>query len=81
MLSFLFYLKDGDEMEDSHRIAKLENDMSDVKSRLAVAESSIKEIKEDVGDIKDNTTWILRLLVGGLIGAFITFVLSGGLQV
>lgn len=53
--------------------------MSEVKSRLAVAESSIEGIKEDVSDIKDNTKWTLRLLIGGLIGAFITFVVSGGL--
>lgn len=57
---------------------KLEGEVSDLKTRMAVAESSIKEIKEDVSSIKDNTIWILRLIVGGLIGAIITFIVQGG---
>lgn len=64
---------------EEQRIGKLEHDMTDVKTRLAVAESNIKEIREDIGGIKDNTTWILRLVVGGLIGAILTFILNGGL--
>ena len=71
--------KVGESMEE-RRIGKLEHDMTDVKTRLAVAESNIKEIREDIGGIKDNTTWILRLVVGGLIGAILTFILNGGLM-
>ncbi|MGD2198018.1 hemolysin XhlA family protein [Lysinibacillus fusiformis] len=52
-----------------HRIERLETDMTDVKTRLAVAESNIKEIREYIGGIKDTTTWILRLLTGGLVSA------------
>lgn len=70
------YWKDGDVMEK--RVMKLEGEVSDLKTRMAVAESSIKEIKEDVSSIKDNTIWILRLIVGGLIGAIITFIVQGG---
>ncbi|WP_348638159.1 hemolysin XhlA family protein [Lysinibacillus sp. 1 U-2021] len=43
------------------RMGRLENDMTEVKTRLAVAESNIKEICEDICGIKENTTWILRL--------------------
>ncbi|MGR6903119.1 MULTISPECIES: hemolysin XhlA family protein [Lysinibacillus] len=45
----------------------------------AVAESNIKEIREDIGGIKDNTTWILRLVIGGLVGALLTFIIKGGM--
>lgn len=62
------------------RMGRLENDMTDVKTRLAVAESNIKEIREDIGGIKDNTTWILRLLIGGLVGAMVAFIIKGGLM-
>ncbi|WP_418301275.1 hemolysin XhlA family protein [Lysinibacillus fusiformis] len=62
------------------RMGKLENDMTDVKTRLAVAESNIKEIREDIGGIKDNTTWILRLLIGGLVSAMVAFIIKGGLM-
>lgn len=62
------------------RMERLETDMTDVKTRLAVAESNIKEIREDIGGIKDNTTWILRLLIGGLVSAILAFIIKGGLM-
>ncbi len=69
------------------RIAKLEtdvdmlhSDMVDVKTRLAVAESNIKDMREDISAIKSNTTWILRLIIGGIMGAVLSFILRGGVQ-
>lgn len=62
------------------RVAKLETDMVDVKARLAVAESNIKDMREDISAIKNNTTWILRLIVGGIVGALLTFIVRGGIQ-
>ncbi|AKM19790.1 hemolysin XhlA [Geobacillus sp. 12AMOR1] len=69
------------------RVAKLEadvtmlrDDMVDVKTRLAVAESNIKDMREDIGTIKNNTTWILRLIIGGIVGAVLSFILRGGIQ-
>ncbi len=62
------------------RVQRLESDMVDVKTRLAVAESNIKDMREDIGTIKNNTTWILRLIVGGIVGAVLSFVLRGGIQ-
>lgn len=62
------------------RVAKLEADMVDVKTRLAVAESNIKDMREDISAIKSNTTWILRLIIGGIVGALLTFIIQGGVQ-
>ena len=62
------------------RVAKLEADMVDVKTRLAVAESNIKDMREDISAIKNNTTWILRLIIGGIVGALLTFIIQGGVQ-
>ncbi len=69
------------------RIAKLEtdvdmlhSDMVDVKTRLAVAESNIKDMREDISAIKSNTTWILRSIIGGIMGAVLSFILRGGVQ-
>jgi predicted nucleic acid-binding Zn-ribbon protein len=62
------------------RIEKLEADMVDVKTRLAVAESNIKDMREDISAIKNNTTWILRLIIGGIVGALLTFIIRGGVQ-
>jgi predicted nucleic acid-binding Zn-ribbon protein len=69
------------------RVAKLEadvtmlrDDMVDVKTRLAVAEANIKDMREDISAIKNNTTWILRLIIGGIVGALLTFIIRGGVQ-
>lgn len=69
------------------RVAKLEadvdmlrNDVVDIKTRLAVAESNIRDMKEDISTIKSNTTWILRLIIGGIVGAVLSFILRGGVQ-
>ena len=62
------------------RVAKLEADMVDVKTRLAVAESNIKDMREDISAIKSNTTWILRLIIGGIVGAVLSFIIQGGVQ-
>lgn len=69
-------------MDDKERrLSKLESDMTDIKTRVAVAESNIREIREDISGIKENTTWILRLIIGGIIGAIITFFASGGFSI
>lgn len=65
-------------MDERDRLTRVEHDMTDVKTRLAVAESNIREIREDISGIKDNTTWILRLIIGGLIMAVIAFLINGG---
>lgn len=68
-----------------HRVNKLENEISningdivDIKSRLAVAESNIKDIKEDLSSIKNNTAWILRLILGAIITGLLTLLFKGG---
>jgi hypothetical protein len=68
------------------RVSKLENDMVDtrhdivdIKTRLAVAESNIKDIKEDLSSIKSNTTWIIRLIVGAIVLAVLGFISKGGI--
>lgn len=60
------------------RVSKLEADMSDVKTRLAVAESNIKDVREDLSSIKNNTTWILRLIIGAVIMAVLALIFKGG---
>jgi len=73
----------GDAME--HRVGKLEVDVQsikednvDVKTRLAVAESNIKDVKEDISSIKSNTTWILRIIIGFMIIGLLGLLTTGG---
>lgn len=65
----------------------LRNDMVDVKTRLAVAESNIKDMREDIRAIKDDTKWLRRTItnaiivsvVGGIV-AIVFAALKGGVQ-
>lgn len=61
-----------------HRIAKLEDRVTGLETRLAVAESNIKDIREDISSIKNNTTWILRLVLGAIIVASLGLIINGG---
>lgn len=62
-------------------VHELRGDVSDLKIRVAVAESHITEIKDDLGSIKGHTTWLLRLVAGAIIGGILTFIMSGGLSI
>jgi hypothetical protein len=61
------------------RVEKLETEMADVRTRLAVAESNIKDIKDDISSIKSNTTWLLRIVIGTIVLSLIGLILKGGL--
>jgi predicted nucleic acid-binding Zn-ribbon protein len=61
------------------RIEKLEADMVDIKTRLAVAESNIKDMREDISAIKNNTTWILRIILGAIITGLLGLLVKGGI--
>lgn len=65
---------------DKERINKLEVDMVDVKTRLAVAESNIEEMSRRLEKIDSNTSWTVRLLLSGFIVAILNLILEGGVN-
>lgn len=65
-------------MEVNKRVVKLESDVSDLKTRMAVAEAGIKDVKEDLSSIKSNTNWILRLIIGAIVTALLGLIIKGG---
>lgn len=60
------------------RVKNLESDMVDVKTRLAVVEAGLKDVKEDLRSIKNNTTWLLRIVIGAITMALLGLILKGG---
>jgi hypothetical protein len=69
------------------RVDKLENELRDLKNvamdnrtRIAVAESNITDIKADLSSIKQDTNWIIRLIIGAIILAIVGFIMQGGLK-
>jgi chromosome segregation ATPase len=61
------------------RVNGLESHVNKIETRLAVAESNIKEIFKKLDSIDNNTTWILRLILGALILSIIGLVIKGGI--
>jgi hypothetical protein len=69
------------------RVKKLEDDykdvlrdMNDFRTRMAVAEHNIADMKADITSIKSNTQWIIRLIIGAMILAIIGFAMQGGFK-
>jgi chromosome segregation ATPase len=69
------------DVDESRRdIAQNRGDIVDIKTRLAIAENNIQDIKADLKGIKNNTSWIIKLIIGAIILAIIGFITSGGLK-
>jgi len=70
---------------EKERLDKLEVDVVDLKTRLAVAEANIKEVKEGLIEIRNDTKWLRRTItnaiivsvIGGVIGLLFS-VFEGG---
>ena len=70
---------------EKERLDRLEVDVVDLKTRLAVAEANIKEVKEGLIEIRNDTKWLRRAItnamivssIGGVIGLLFS-VFKGG---
>ncbi len=65
----------------NQRIVEMEkwrqvNEIADAKMQVKV-----EEMDKKLSDIFSNTTWLMRLVIGGLIMAAIAFMLRGGFNV
>lgn len=52
--------------------------MQNVEIRLAVVESKVAKIEENIEKILNNTNWLVKSIVGGIIAAALAFLLKGG---
>ncbi|PEK29385.1 hypothetical protein CN568_19030 [Bacillus pseudomycoides] len=53
-------------------------DYENVKIRLAIVESEVEKIEENIEKILSNTNWLVKTIVGGIIATILTFLLKGG---
>lgn len=56
-----------------------ERRLNRVETRTAVDEVHRDAVERRLSRIEDNLRWLIRMVIGGLVGAFITFILRGGL--
>lgn len=65
---------------DAAWVQKTEDKIASLETRMAVAERDISAITNTLSKIDSNTTWIVRLLVGGIVMGIIGFIIQGGIK-
>lgn len=68
----------SDIQEVKQDIKDIRIEMKRLEMRTTGNEKDIININKQLDKISANTTWILRLIVGGIIGAILTFLFKGG---
>lgn len=58
-----------------NRVLKIEDEMDDIKVRLAVAESNIEKVEQDISSIKDDTKWLRKTITTAIIGTVIACII------
>jgi hypothetical protein len=69
---------DGDEVMNDEKIAKLEQEVYDLKVRTSVNETNIKSVTDDVKEIKNNTSKMVWLVGSALILTLLNLIMKGG---
>ncbi|MBJ8042473.1 MULTISPECIES: hemolysin XhlA family protein [Bacillus] len=68
----------SDVQEIKQDIKDIRLEIKSLEMRTTGNEKDIINITKQLDKIGANTTWILRLIVGGLVGAALTFLMKGG---
>lgn len=61
------------------KLADIESRMAHIEKSAAVEEVHRTNVEARLTKIEANLTWLIRLILGALVMAVITFALSGGL--
>ncbi|MFB6728995.1 hemolysin XhlA family protein [Bacillus mobilis] len=68
----------NDVQEIKQDIKDIRLEIKSLEMRTTGNEKDIININKQLDKISANTTWILRLIVGGIVGSVLTFILKGG---
>ncbi|MED1115885.1 hemolysin XhlA family protein [Bacillus paramycoides] len=68
----------SDVQEIRQDIKDIHLEIKSLEMRTTGNEKDIININKQLDKISANTTWILRLIVGGIVGAILTLLLKGG---
>ncbi len=68
--------------EKAHdRLDAVEGRVSKLELSDAVTNERMNSIQKSLGKIDSNTSWIMRLIISGIILAIMTFLVKGGFNV
>lgn len=68
----------SDVQEIKQEIKDIRLEIRSLEMRTTGNEKDIININKQLDKISANTTWILRLIVGGIVGGILTLLLKGG---
>lgn len=68
----------SDVQEIKQEIKEIRLEVKSLEIRTTGNEKDIINITKQLDKIGANTTWILRLIVGGIVGGILTFLMKGG---
>lgn len=63
------------------RLDAHEQRITSVETLNAVMAERNQAVREDLAAIKGSLTWITRLVIGGIVGGAVAFMISGGFNV
>jgi tetrahydromethanopterin S-methyltransferase subunit A len=55
---------------------KTDESIIDLKTRMAVNEAGLKDVKDDIKSIRDDTKWVRRAISGAIISAIVGGVIA-----
>lgn len=64
------------EMDNMQQYDKVTDRVTALETRMAVAEANLADVKEDLAQIRGNTTWILRLIIGAIVLGVIAVIMK-----
>lgn len=68
--------------EKAHeRLDVVEKRVNDLEKHSAVTDERMNSILVSIGKINSDTSWIVRLIIGGMILAVLAFFVKGGFHV
>lgn len=59
--------------------SEVDKRLNELEKQQAIHNTKIEKIETDMKAIKDNTTWILRIIVLAVVGAVLKLVITGGI--
>ena len=62
------------------RLSGVESRLAQVETKNAVDEVHRQNVEQRLRNIESGQTWLIRLVIGGIVAAAMAFVISGGLS-